>query len=113
MSKLTDIDRFTSYSTDRETYSELWIGDIRDYKAALRLDREEYPGVLVFEYDSENTRNYLFEVDFSDKRPNWQLLTRDAILLCYSIICGGGEFAKIDFPGIAVVRSKTRLGGFH
>lgn len=27
--------------------SEIWIGELRDYKYALRLDREEYPAVLV------------------------------------------------------------------
>lgn len=93
--------------------SELWIGDVRDYKGALRLNREEYGRITVFDYDSESTRRYLFKVDFEDERPSWQLLARDAILSCYDILCRGGDFTKITFPGIVVTRSIEQLNCLH
>lgn len=92
---------------------EIWIGDLRDYKAALRLEREEYKAVLVYEFDSDNTRNYLFRIDFSDERPNWKLILKYAIDACYSIICTGGDFSEIRYPGIKCSRNVAELQQFH
>ncbi|KAF1902557.1 Mbb1p [Saccharomyces cerevisiae] len=93
--------------------SEIWIGELRDYKYALRLDREEYPAVLVYEYDSSSTRNYLFTIKYSDQRPNWQLITRDAALTAYDLLNRGGEFTTLSFPGATIHRSVSELSRLH
>lgn len=95
------------------TSSEIWIGDVREYRGALRLDREECGQIIVYEYDTGYTRKYLFVIDFEDQRPNWQLVTRDAILACYEMICRGAEFAKITFPGVVVTRRPEELERLH
>lgn len=93
--------------------SEIWIGELRDYKYALRLDREEYGSALVYEFDSSSTRNYLFTIEFSDERPNWQLITRDAALSAYSVLCAGGEFSELEFPGLIIHRDVSKLRRLH
>ncbi|CAI4544676.1 CEI_1a_G0027720.mRNA.1.CDS.1 [Saccharomyces cerevisiae] len=77
--------------------SEIWIGELRDYKYALRLDREEYPAVLVYD----------------DQRPNWQLITRDAALTAYDLLNRGGEFTTLSFPGATIHRSVSELSRLH
>ncbi|CAI4043451.1 hypothetical protein SKDZ_10G0200 [Saccharomyces kudriavzevii ZP591] len=93
--------------------SEIWIGELRDYKYALRLDREEYPAVIVYEFDSNSTRHYLFIIEYSDARPNWQLITRDAALAAYDLLNRGGEFTTLNFPGTTIRRSVDELSRLH
>ncbi|EPY52532.1 hypothetical protein SPOG_01854 [Schizosaccharomyces cryophilus OY26] len=92
---------------------EIWVGDVRDYKAALRLSREDGERIIVYDFFGTTTRNYLFWIDFEDERPYWQLVARDAILVCYNIICQGGEFTEISFPGLVVTRRPDELQDLH
>lgn len=49
--------------------SEIWIGDLDNYRYFLRIEREEYKKVVIYEYGSESTAKYLMYVDFTDERP--------------------------------------------
>lgn len=93
--------------------SEIWIGDLRDYKEALRLTIEDYKRILVYEYDSSSTRKYLFALNYTDRRPNWELITKYAIDSAYSVLCTGGEFEVIKYPGIVITRSVEILDTKH
>lgn len=93
--------------------SELWVGDITDYRAALRLDREEYASIIVYDYDSDSTARYLFYILFHDERPHWTLLVRDGIFTGYHIILTGGEFTRIDYPGYSIIRDREELSKLH
>ncbi|PSK36233.1 hypothetical protein C7M61_004053 [Candidozyma pseudohaemuli] len=93
--------------------SEIWIGELTDYRRALRLDHEEYASIIVYDYDTSSTARYLFYVIFHDRRPYWQLLVRDGILRCYDIINSGGDFKEINFPGFDVRRDPKYLSRLH
>ena len=93
--------------------SEIWIGDLSNYRYALRLDREEYRSIIFYDYDSDSTARYLFYVLFDDERPHWRLLLRDGVFRCYDILNTGGEFDNIRYPGYTVVRDKAELSRLH
>ena len=93
--------------------SELWIGDVTDYRQALRLDKEEYASIIVYDYDSSSTARYVFYIIFHDTRPHWQLLVRHGIIACYNIVISGGDFTKIEFPGFDVIRDRIYLSRLH
>lgn len=93
--------------------SEIWIGDLTDYKRALRLEQEEYESIIIYDYDTSSTARYLFYVIFSDRRKYWQLLVRDGILRCYDLINSGGNFEEIKFPGYVVRRNEEYLSSLH
>ncbi|BAP73668.1 uncharacterized protein MBB1 [Kluyveromyces marxianus] len=93
--------------------SEIWIGDLSNYRYALRLDREEYRSIIFYDYDSDSTARYLFWVLFDDERPHWRLLLRDGVFRCYDILNTGGEFDEIRYPGYKVVRNKEELSKLH
>lgn len=93
--------------------SEIWIGDLSDYRYCLRLDREEYKSLIFYDYDSSSAARYLFYVIFEDERPHWRLLLRDGVFRCYDVINTGGEFDKIRYPGYTVVRDIAELSRLH
>jgi len=96
-----------------ENWSEIWIGEFKDYKYSLRVTRDEFPAIVIYEYDSNSTANYVFYVIFEDERPYWQLLLRDAVTRCYDLYCSGAEFEIIKFPGMIIYRDKERLAKLH
>lgn len=93
--------------------SEIWIGELSNYKFCLRLDREEYRSIIFYDYDSDSTARYLFWVLFEDERLHWRLLLRDGVFRCYDILNPVGEFDEIRYPGYKVVRNKEELSKLH
>lgn len=94
--------------------TKAWIGDFRDYKQILRLDRETDDQFVIYElyndYETGSTEpKYLFFVDFPDQSPYWQTLFRTAVLSAYSVIQAGGEFERLDYPGCIITRDKHKL----
>lgn len=93
--------------------SELWIGELSNYRFSLRLDREEYASIIFYDYGSTSTARYLFYVVFEDERPHWNLLLRDGVYRCYDIINTGGDFTEVRYPGYCVRRDKDKLSRLH
>ncbi|EPY52525.1 hypothetical protein SPOG_01849 [Schizosaccharomyces cryophilus OY26] len=97
--------------------SEIRIDDLYNYEWILTGVDREYDGKIivyvVYEKDSSFTSNYLFYVHIEEERPCWQLVMREAIFACYSIICHGGDFREIRFPGIRITRRPEWLRRLH
>lgn len=93
--------------------SEVLISDINDYRYFLNASREDYKSIIFYTYDSDSNSQYLFEVTFTDERPQQRELIRTAALSAYSVILAGGEFTELYYPGIIIKREKDKLGKIY